>query len=427
MSASSKSPTMRETSTDYTHPYRPRPVAAINRLAGLLGSEGGRLDAHAMVRAAEKQTGLTDFGPEFDVRPLEKLCESVANEARLTPVGLAITRGRLTSIMANRLRAEQLFKDHPEILAHEPTAPVVIAGLQRTGTTMLHRLLSAAPALRGLSSYEVLDPVPPSARRTKLLGRDPRLLQAKLAERALAYLAPDFFAIHPVEAESPEEEVMLLDYSFLSTVPEATLRVPSFSRWLEEQDQGPAYRYLRRLLKLLAWRRPEGRWVLKTPHHLEWFDTLLEVFPDAKIVHTHRDPLQTTASFCSMITHGRGVFSDSVDPLEVGRDWSDKVVRMITRAMDARDRHDPSHFLDVSYYDVMSDPMAQIARIYAFAGLDFDAATRAAMEAARKSSPQHRYGKHRYRLESFGLEAESLNARFAPYRERFAIPREDRR
>ena len=292
---------------------------------------------------------------------------------------------------------------------------------------MLHRLLSADPHLRALAGYEVLDPVPPSERRTKLLGRDPRLLQAKLAERALAYLAPDFFAIHPVEAESPEEEVMLLDYTFLSTVPEATLRVPSFSSWLEDQDQGPAYRYLRRLLKLLAWKQEGRRFVLKTPHHLEWFDTLLEVFPDAKIVQTHRDPLQTTASFCSMVTHGRGVFSDQVDPLEVGRDWTNKVVRMITRATEARERHDASHFLDVSYYDLMRDPLVQMERIYAFAGQPFDASTRAGIEASHESSPQHRYGKHVYKLESFGLEAEALNARFATYRERFQIPREDRR
>lgn len=417
----------RETSTDYRHPYRPPPVAALNRVAALLGRDEGKLDADAMVRGAQKSAGLSDFGPEFDIRPLERLCESVAAEAHLTPVGLAITRGRLMAILVNRLRAEELFKQHPEILLHEPTSPIVIAGLQRTGTTMLHRLLSADPRLRALSSYEVLDPVPPSARRTKLLGRDPRLLQAKLAERALAYLAPDFFAIHPVEAESPEEEVMLLDYTFLSTVPEATLRVPGFSRWLEDQDQGPAYRYLRRLLKLLAWKGHGERWVLKTPHHLEWFDTLLEVFPDAKIVQTHRDPLQTTASFCSMVTHGRGVFSDQVDPLEVGRDWTDKVVRMITRATEARERHDASHFIDVSYYDLMKDPLKQMERIYVFAEQPFDETTRANIRASHESSPQHRYGKHVYKLESFGLEAEALNARFASYRERYQIPREDRR
>ena len=171
-SPSRREKAVRETSTDYTHPYRPRPVAMLNRV---LSATDGRLDAHAMVRAAEKQAGSADFGPEFDILPLEKLCESVNQEARLTPVGLAITRGRITGIMANRLRAERLFKAHPEILQLEPTAPIFIAGLQRTGTTMLHRLLSAAPALRGLSSYEVLDPVPPSALRTKLLGRDPRL------------------------------------------------------------------------------------------------------------------------------------------------------------------------------------------------------------------------------------------------------------
>jgi hypothetical protein len=128
-----------------------------------------------------------------------------------------------------------------------------------------------------------------------------------------------------------------------------------------------------------------------------------------------------------MVTHGRGVFSDDVDPLEVGRDWSDKVVRMITRATEARERHNASHFLDVSYYDVIRDPLAQVARIYAFAGLPFDASAQAAIEAMRANSPQHRYGKHVYKLESFGLEAESLNARFATYRERFQIPREDQR
>jgi hypothetical protein len=245
-------------------------------MAAVFGRDGGRLDAHALVRGAEKATGLSDVGPEFDITPLEKLCASVAEEAHLTPVGLAITQGRLSAILQNRLRAEALFSAHPEILASPPVAPIVIAGLQRTGTTNLHRLLSADPRLRALSSYEVLDPVPPSERSTRWLGRDPRLLKAKLAERALAYLAPDFFAIHPVEAQAPEEEVMLLDYTFLSTVPEATLRVPSFSRWLETQDQGPAYRYLRRLLTLLAFRRQASRFVLKTPHHLEWFDTLLD-------------------------------------------------------------------------------------------------------------------------------------------------------
>jgi hypothetical protein len=395
----------RETSTSYRRPYRPRLVAIANRVLPRVGS----MTAAALMDAARRRTKLDDFGSDDFREPLERLMDSIEREARLTRVGRFITRERLIGVLANRLRARAA-----SIADRAMKPPVVITGLQRTGTTLLHRLLAADPSLRALASWEALNPAP-------LPGRsgDRRLAQAERAERALRYLAPDFFAVHPVEAHAPEEDVLLLDQSFRSTVPEATLRVPTYARWLEDQDQRPAYETMRSLLLLLSRQRGgDRRWVLKTPHHLEWLDTLFAVFEGARIVWTHRDPVTTIASFCSMIAHGRGVFSDDVDPIEIGREWSRKVARMVDRALETRTRHE-SAFIDVFYDDLVADPMKEVARIYEALGEPLEAPAESAMRALLKAHGQHRFGKHSYRLDDFGLHRAELEQRFLRYRERF--------
>jgi hypothetical protein len=439
----------RVTSGNYHQPYRPRPIALIDQVGRRLerfGLGGRRFTVDDLIADARRRSGLHRFDDETFREPLGRLLDSIEREAELTPTGRMITRTRLVGVLENRLRAQALFEKHPEILDEKIVAPVFIVGLQRTGTTMLHRLLSADPGLRSLASWEALNPAPltrrwpapmtphwlapltqrlPAPLTPRLLqGKDPRIGRAVLAEKGLGYLAPDFFAIHPVEAEAPEEEVILLDYSFLSTVAEATLHVPSYATWLESQDQTPAYRYLHKMLRLLQWQAGGDRWILKTPHHLEWLDTLLAVFPDARVVQTHRDPLRTLASFCSMIAHGRGVFSDRIHPDVVGAHWWRKTQRQVDRAMASRDRAPAGTFLDVSYYDLMADPMAQVQRIYDFIGRRLDAPIRAAMAAARQENPQHKHGTHRYQLADFGLDHGRVDAGFAAYRARHNIPRE---
>jgi hypothetical protein len=410
---------------DYARPYRPGLIALANRVGAVARGAGlaqGRLDAEALMAAARRRTGLTDFGPDDFVEPLRVLIDSIEREAALTAVGRYITRTRLIGVLANRLRVEALTAKQPAILAQPIRAPVIIAGLPRTGTTMLHRLLAVDPGMRALASWEALNPAP--LPRRPWHRRDPRIFTAQLGVKGLAYLSPEFFAIHPIEAEAPEEEVILLDYAFRSTVAEATLRVPSYAAWLEQQDQTPAYRYMYKLLQVLQWQRGPARWVLKTPHHLEWIDTLLAVFPDATIVQTHRDPAVTLASICSMIAHGRGVFSDAVDPLEVGRHWRAKTARMIARAMAARDRAAPERFVDVSYYHLLEDPQAEVRRIYAQLQRPLTPACVAAMTASRRRNVQHKHGVHRYSLASFGIDAADVQASMASYRARFAIPTE---
>ncbi len=256
----------RTTSSAYAHPFRPRPIALANRAflaLARVGLSGRRFTVEGLIAAARKQTGLLRFDDEAFREPLGRLLEAIEGEAELTPLGRLITHRRIVGVLANRLRAQALYERHPEILDEQIVAPLFIVGLQRTGTTMLHRLIAADPGMRALASWEALNPAP--LPRRPWHRHDPRIAAGRLAERGLRYLAPDFFAIHPVEATQPEEEVMLLDYSFLSTVAEATLHVPSFSSWLQEQDQTPAYECLKKLLKLLQWQNRKQRWILRDP------------------------------------------------------------------------------------------------------------------------------------------------------------------
>ena len=262
-----------ETSTDYRRPYRPLPVSLFNR-AGRIARRLGfsdRLDIGRMIAAARRRTGLSDFGDEWFLEPLEVLVRSINREARLTPLGMRIQRSRIVSALSTRLRVERLLRERPEILEADLGKVIVIAGLQRTATTTLHRLIAADPRVRALRSWESLSPVPlpgeglpreqppgETARGRRLPDGDEgrgggpgrnagghprrRIRDARRAARAIGYLAPDFLAIHPIEHDAPEEEIFLLDLSFMSQSWEAMMHVPGYSRWLESQDHAKCYR-----------------------------------------------------------------------------------------------------------------------------------------------------------------------------------------
>lgn len=413
------------TSTHYARPSRPMLAQLFNRVGAYVPHE--RLDVATLLDEARRQTGLDDFGDGAFREPLARLVESIEAEAKLHTLGRSIMKGRLVALLGNRLRVVRYLKDHPSAEQKELLRPIVIAGLQRTGTTMLHRLLAADYRARALMSWEALAPVPLPGELPGQSGK--RVRNARIAEQGLRVLSPEFFAIHPVEAEAPEEDVLLVDLSFTSQAPEATLHVPSYAHWLETQSLDPAYVFLRRTLQALDHQRSGEWWVLKTPHHMEYLRELLAVFPDAVIVQTHRDPQSTMASFCSMVSHGRGIFSDEVDPREVGRHWLRKVRRMLDRTQAVRDSvaaasDSRARFVDVHYKALVKDPIAEVERIYAAAGRPLDDRARSSMEFARSRDTQHKYGKHVYRPMDFGLSPALIEETFADYRERYAIAHE---
>lgn len=403
------------TSTDYANPYRPVPIRVLNRLV-----PAGRLNVDALIKQARRKTGLSDFGDDGHLEALQVLVESINNEAQLTPTGRVIQKSRLAGALVQRLRIQDLLKRHPEIDDIDLGTVIAITGLQRTGTTLLHRLLFSHPEIRGVSGLEALMPVPATDSADRAARA--RRRHAKLAERTISYLAPDFMAVHPIDREQPEEDVLLLDLNFMSQSAEAILHVPSYSRWLENQDHTATYEYFRRVLKVLTWQQPARACVLKTPHHLEYLDVFLKVFEGATVVQTHRDPRVAVTSFCSMVAHGRGMFSDTVDPVEIGRHWFYKTHRMVEWAMKTRAEMPGGRFVDVSYYDLVSDPIAQLRGICEVAGIDFDDEAMDLAEQYVAANPQNRFGKHHYRLEQFGLSEQVMDEAFAAYREAHEIP-----
>ena len=420
-------------STDVTstfdRPYRPVPIAVANRVGRVLaaaGIGGKPITVDGVLSDARRKMRLSDFGDEGFLEALGVLVDSINREAVLNPVGRMIIRGRIVGVLANKLVTQDTFKRRPEILDIPIEAPIVVAGLARTGTTFLQRLIAQDPAIRSLASWEAINPAPPKQKSGQ--KRDPRFKQAAAAAKGLQYMSPGFFAIHPAEPDAPEEEVILLEQAFMTTTPEAMMNVPTYSKWLEEQDHVPAYQALKRMMQYLQWQRPgigkPVRWVLKTPHHQEYFDPLLEVFPQATIVHTHRDPLKTSPSFFSMVTHLQMIFSDNVDPNRVAAHWLGKIENMARRTMATRDRVNDRGFVDVSYYDLIKDPIPQVARIYDAAGLHLTAEATEAMEASRKVNKQHKYGRHKYSLADFGMTKDDVESRLAPYRARFNVPYE---
>ncbi len=410
------------TSTDYENPYRPLPIRIFNRIgrAGRSVGLSGRLEVDSLVGYAQRKTGLVDFGEDGHLRALQVLVESINDEARLTAMGQQIQKSRLGGALVNRLRIQELLRRHPEIHDIDLGSIVLITGLQRTGTTLLQRLLHSHPEIRGISGAEALNPVSPVDPSER--GQRARERRAGLAKRAISYLAPEFMAIHPIDHGEPEEDVLLLDLTFMTQSAEAMMHVPGYSRWLEGQDHAWTYEYFHRVLKVLCWQRPGRTWVLKTPHHMEHLDTFGMVFPDATIVQTHRDPRVALASFCSMVAHARGMLSDDVDPDEIGKHWCRKTRRMVQRTMQTRVDAEAGRFIDVSYYDLTRDPIAEFRGICKQAGITFD--DEAEREATRcmKANPQNRFGRHTYRLGDFGLSEQIVDEAFSSYREKHAIP-----
>lgn len=372
-----------------------------------------RLMAEAIATAG----GLRDFGDPSFRAGLETLCGSLTREARLSDAGAAVLRQKILGQLVNRLRVEQYFAKHPEIGQERIGAPLVIVGLPRTGTTKLHRLLSRDPRFYWMAFWESQLPVP-------LPGETPeqpvaRIAQARGIVDYMVQAMPKLLAIHPMAAEEADEEVMLMEHSFLSAF-NAYARIPSYTAWLDRQDQTPAYRYLHRMLQFLQWqKRRRGitaqRWLLKAPHHLLRMDTLLKTFPGAQIIQTHRDPVQSIPSIASFIDTLWRIYSAEADPRAAGAEWSDLMRRALLHTMKVRAAA-AAQFLDVRFQDTVREPMGVVKRIYEFIGWAPTPEAETAMQRWLAEDDKTHQGGHDYTPEQFGLTADQIRRDFAAYR-----------
>lgn len=390
------------------HSQYPFLIRAYNRLFS-----NNKIDYKKLIRTVQKSTNCADFGATDYEDRLKLLCNSINEEAQLHPFGAFANRERLKGVLKNRLRAVQLFKEQPKILETQLQAPIIIAGLQRTGTTFLQRLLASDSDNRALLSWEALNPIPLKKKNEE----QKRIKLALTGQKALHYMSPIFFSIHPVEFDSPEEEILLNDMTLLSAIPEATLNVPSFSRWVAAQDHEIAYDWMIKMLKVLEWKKASKTWILKTPQHLEYMDVVTKKFPEAVIIHTHRHPKECIPSFCSMVYHSRKIFSKEVDPIAVANHWVNKNITMLKHTMNVRKNNPNVKVIDLYYTDLIKDPIACIQHIYTQIGRPWNARIEAELKQATLRNKKNKYGKHEYNMADFGLTNASIEADFSFYLE----------
>jgi hypothetical protein len=379
-------------------------------------------DEAGLLAEARTNTGLRDFGEDAFREPLSVLLRSLREEAPLNALGRGMFRGRIIESLETRLKAQEWVVRHPEILDEEIEAPIVVVGLMRTGTTMLHRILACDPRNHAAMWWETRFPAP--NRDTNWREPDPRIAPAKAEVAAILAADPRQASIHPWDALAPDEEIMLLEHSFLSHVPEAFANLPSYRSWLDEQDWTPAYVYLRKLLQSLQWqKRQRGlireRWVLKTPGHLGYIDTLFSVFPGACVIQTHRDPLETVPSAASMNHALWAIYSDEEAANAAGAQWQERLAWGTRRCMASRQRYAENRFVDISFRDAMRDPVAEIERAYGRFGIEMTVEARAAMNQWRTDHPRDKRPAHAYALADYGLTEEGIKAAFSEYRSQY--------
>jgi hypothetical protein len=371
------------------------------------------LDLDDLLAAAREKTGLSDYGDAWFVEPLRVLLSSLVDEARLSELGLVLTRRRLTALLADRLRLRQLHREHPEVLDEEVTVAAEICGLPRTGSTLLHRLLASSPHVTSTLSWETSYPLPFPGE-----GRDAAQRKQRAQDRAKLFLemTPEFGDIHTIEWDGPEEDVILLDRTFTSMSFDSFYQVPTYGLWLRKVDQSPAYRELREWLQVLQWQNPSRRgkpWVLKSPHHLTAVDTVLDTFPGCRIVMTHRSPADAVPSYASMVSSICRQYSEDVDQVAIGRYWRDRFATTLRQFMSVRARR-PDRFVDVPFRDVVANPVAEATRVMSELGLPVDEDAFVAYLARNR---EQRHGSHTYTAEDFGLSKAELARDFAFYEE----------
>jgi hypothetical protein len=412
-----------DSTNNFGRPYRPLPVRLFNGVGRLLRRVGLRrpLDAGRILDAARRRTGLADFG-ELDVRePLGRLVQSLEGENRLTPLGRLLIRRELVPLVVARLRIRAALKQHPEILGEQVARPVFILGLARTGSTLLHRLLAQDPGARALSYGETMEPAPGGG----LSSRGRSVWRARLHFAVANRLAPRLRSIHPLDARAPEECRLLLMNTFRTPFFGHYGLVTGYMTWLNGlglEGRLAAYEAYRRQLQLLQWGCPPRRWVLKAPLHTWGLDAILQLFPDACVVQTHRDLAEVVPSMCSLMMTFRGLYSDDVDLARLShRLIATMVRRNLGATLQARETH-PGRIHDVAYDELMRDPVGTIRGIYQRFGLPWSAPAEAAMRAWLAANPQGKHGRHRYSLEQFGLDRAAVDRLFPGYPECFGLP-----
>ncbi len=405
----------------------PLPVRLMNlagRAARAVGFRPIDLSIESLLRTAQRNTGLADFGGD-EFRPaLALLVDCLEKEAHLSLLGRMVARGDLLRTLENRLRLVALFQAHPEIAAQRVDRPIFVVGPPRSGTTIFHDLLTMDPANRVPLTWETCYPLPPP--ETATFRTDPRIAQVQADLDRVDQLLPEFKKMHPMGAERAQECVAITSHDLASMIYQTQFDVPTYDRWLLDHEMKSALIWHRRFLQVLQWKAPGERWVLKSPQHLWHIQHVHREYPDALFVQTHRDPVRVLVSISSLVATLRRLASDDVSLPQVARYYAAALAKGYDNTVAYRrsGKLPESQVVDLYFHDFIRDQVGTVRRAYEHFGLELSDAAATAMNSFLDENPADKHGKHLYRFADIGMDEQAVRAMFHGYQSYFDIPSE---
>ncbi len=380
------------------------------------------LVADALIEEARKATGIQDFDSETYREGLDVLVRDVnAHSDNYNEPGMARMKGDILHWLQNRLLVSDYLRQKPELLTRPIKRPIFVMGIPRTGTTLMSNLLAADPARRSPLAWEIDEPVPPATSAT--LKTDPRALAKLAQEKAMLEAYPEAGKYYRGSAIYPNECVFFMAHDFKTLMIESKGVLPEYKEFIFSCDMTSAYEYHKKFLQLLQQDAP-GVWNVKKPSHSLWLETIFKVYPDARVIWTHRDPFSATGSLCSIISLNHMAHMGRIDNQWLGEDYPWQAAEHANRIMDFRDKFGEDKIIDVHYADLLNDPIGETKKLYAKLGDEWTAEAEAGIQGWLDDNPQDKFGRHEYKLAQYGLTKEGLEPLFERYLSRYDVARE---
>ncbi|GMH35292.1 hypothetical protein BSKO_03160 [Bryopsis sp. KO-2023] len=386
------------------------------------------------VEEAKRRSGLSDLGDEseFPFREgLTVLLESCNDpNTHMTALGRLRFHELVVQLLVNRLRIQEKISKHPEILSETVEKPIFIAGLPRSGTTHLYWILANHDKLRSCKFFEMVEPVMKFDFLGWLLwdvfGYDYRLTRGTYGYWFSQNLRPDYQAIHDSGPDRPEEDMMLTAITFQCIIFSVFLSSEKYLNWYKTKEPMMPTKYLKRVLQVLQWQDrqlglPQKRWLLKSIDHIQHIEALREVFPDATIVQTHREPVTVVTSAITLVTYGCGMSCTPIDLKKMGTLWASFIETMLRDFVNSQKNHKTGKVCNVLFNDFVADNIKEVERVLEIADVDFDGKNRKKMELFSCAHQQYRRGKVMYNLARFGLDKHDLEKKLRFYATHFGV------
>lgn len=370
------------------------------------------LQPEALKEKAIQRSQLTDFGPADYEVGLKMACQSFETDGNLSFFGQVGAQDILIRALESRLAWVEWSKNTPEKPALN--APIIIVGLPRTGTTLLHRLLAQFPGIRAFNAWELADP---------LSKKDPQARQ-KRAEKTITLLralAPDLDRKHILDAHVPEEEVSFFNPSFWTPTFWRFGTLFSYLDWYLKADPRHGYGIYRDMLTYFQL-QDKRRFLLKLPNHTGYLEAMAKILPEALFIQTHRDPEPVLASYLSLSRSVQNIGCQNWPADAVGAASLKLWAYHCRRNLEARKSLDATRILDIQFTEIQQDLEGVVDRIMAFTGLEAPSDLPALIQDLLAEKRNRPHGHHHYDLGDYGLTTEMIQSHFAPYIERFLSP-----